>query len=352
MKKIYIHRNVFLVLSLSMYTIDAIRFPVPSSPVSEKETTLKLRLPNELEMGFAQSPQKIERKDDEVGATKQYQHRNIHLDMNTKQLQFHFGVSNPEEVEKENYQVIKILPIVVPASMKSKKDKIGAHKHKRDEADNSSPHFEMNVFNRHLRIPMRRNDKLLKGNFKVVHVDKRGKRNEKVTKRMAHNLSRVGQASAIKLTKMRNVSKRDGSRMSIVEEESPIDPTEFEFEPEFEEICSQYRHGSARYIGAITQCNDDGTRGFVTDVEGGESFEVHPLGPEFSHIFEDWDCSHCRHQNGSGSTARSSHGYHVVVRRSLEDAQNVFDGDNLEKKRSVLSNIIKRSSLRQISMYI
>ena len=86
---------------------DGWRFSPPTPASDAKDINLKLRLPNELEMGLSQSLQKEEDQENLDRSGKKYQHRNIHMDMNTHELQFHFGVSNPHEVDKENYQIVK-----------------------------------------------------------------------------------------------------------------------------------------------------------------------------------------------------------------------------------------------------
>jgi hypothetical protein len=345
----------FLLALLALSKCNGVRFPLPSQQTNEGGTNFKLRLPNELEMGFAQSPKKIETNEveEDVNANngkKKYQHRNIHMDMNTPQLQFHFGVSNPREVDKDSYQVIKIVPIVVPSSMWNNRKEHHSAKDKRDQSE-TTPHFEINAFDRKIRIPMKKENILLKRGFKVVHIDKDGNRNEMRTKRMVQNHSRVGLNSGMKLTKTAN-----SSRMSVVEEdelENPIDE-EYEqagFQPSFQELCSEYRHASTRYVSALTECEDDGTRGFITDTTAGNTLEVHPLGPEFSDLFNKWDCEHCRKSNNSnpGASGRAHHGYHLIVKRSLEDAQKIFETDNQGKKRSVVSRILEGSSMSPIS---
>ena len=348
--KVYFNSILLFLWALSMCN------GVRSQPTNEKETNFKLRLPNELEMGFAQSPEKIEKHEfeNDVNANtskKKYQHRNIHMDMNTPQLQFHFGVSNPRQVDKDSYQVIKIVPIVVPSSMWNNRNEHIGSKDKRGESE-AEPHLEINAFDRKIRIPMKKDNILLKRGVKVVHIDKNGNRNEIRTKRMVQNHSKIGLNSAMKLTKTAN-----SSRMSVVEEDELEDPTDEEydqagFQPSFQELCSEYRHSSARYVSALTQCEDDGTRGFITDTHGGDSFEMHPLGSEFSHVFDNWDCEHCRKSNSSHPKAsgRANHGYHLIVKRSLKDAQKIFETDNQGKKRSVVSRILKRSSMAPISM--
>ena len=330
---IYFNFAIFLALALAY--CDGAKYTIKTPKAEQPATNFKLRLPNELEMGFAESPKKIEETKEDYYRkldankdieTKQYQHRNIHMDMSTPQLQFHFGVSHPDEVDKENYQIIKIVPIVVPSSMWKKRK--GADKQKRGP-DEDSAHFAMDVFQRKIRIPVRRNDKMLKGSFKVVTVGQNGTRVEMKPKR--------------------------SHRMTTAETNDLVDPFESEFRPEFQEICSQYRHASEDFVGAITQCNDDGTRGFVADIGEGATYEVHPLGEEFANVFDNWECKHCR--NGSraedkNTNTRLHHGYHLVVRRSLEDAQNVFEDDNEGKKRSVVRKLMKRSPLGPISMYI
>ena len=367
MKFGYPHPGVALLLLLMLCKGDGWRFSPPTPASDAKDINLKLRLPNELEMGLPQSLQKEEDQENLDRSGKKYQHRNIHMDMNTHELQFHFGVSNPHEVDKENYQIVKIVPIVVPSSLLSRRHGYDTHKHKRRETTaTNAPHFEMDVFGRKIRIPVRTNDKMLKGDYKVVYVDRNGKRKRMITKRMAQKFSKVSNDSAMKLMKIggfqseNNRSKRDTGRMSVAEAGTPIDPTEpddMEFIPEFQEICSQYRHGSARYLGAITQCNDEGSRGFITDFEEGNTFEVNPLG---DNLFENWNCEHCRNQNMMDQEDNQAHitkdrrilhhGYHVVVRRSVEDAQKIFKKDNSGKKRSIVNDILKPSSLKTIRM--
>ena len=355
--------GVLLVVALSLSNGYGIRLPSP--PSDPEETNFKLRLPNELEMGLSQSPQHDERTEDSSNNDrKNYQHRNIHMDMNTHQLQFHFGVSTPQEVKKETYQIVKIVPIVVPSSMwNNRHNGSGSQKQKRDGSETSedaTTHFKMDVFNRKIRYPMRQNDKLLKGNFDVVHVDDKGNRKKRMTKRMAHNLGQMHLNHAMKLTKEARFNQQGSGRMSVVEKDPEIiNPTELhqnEFEPEFEEICSQYQHVSRKKLGVLSQCDGDGIRGSLTNFEDGETFEIHPLGPEFSHVFENYECYHCRNQNGTNegnATTRIHHGYHVVVRRSLGEAQKLFEEDNHGKKRNAISDIIQRSSsLKGISMFI
>ena len=320
------HFSFFIFLAFAAVFCDA---AITKQQAGKSETNFKLRLPNELEMGYAETPTKIEETpglpDTRVNG---YQHRNIHMDMSTPQLQFHFGVSKPEEVDKANYQVIKIVPIVVPDSMWRKRNG-GANKEKRGSEDDSA-HFAMDVFERKIRIPVRRNDKMLKGSFNIINVDQNGTRVAMKPKR--------------------------SNRMTIADSNDVLDPFESDdlgFMPDFQEICSQYRHASNDFVGALTQCTDDGTRGFVADIGEGATYEVHPLGEEFANVFDNWDCHHCR--NGSqkvNPNARLHHGYHLVVRRSLEDAQNVFEKDNEGKKRSVVRKLMKRSPLGPMSMYI
>merc|ERR1711894_487685 len=97
----------------------------------------------------------------------------------------------------------------------------------------------MDVFERKIRIPVRRNDKLLKGNFKVVNVDSNGTRVEMKTKRSSNSMTVADVNDVL----------------------DPLEEDEFGFRPDFQEVCSQYRHSSEDFVGAITQCNDDGEEG-------------------------------------------------------------------------------------------
>ena len=75
-------------------------------------------------MGLSESPHKIDEKENNLNrdGSKGYQHRNIHMDMNTHELQFHFGVEQPHQVDKNSYEIIKILPVAMPRIIMAKRD--------------------------------------------------------------------------------------------------------------------------------------------------------------------------------------------------------------------------------------
>ena len=85
-------------------------------------------------------------------------HKNVHLDMSSEDLQFHFGVTQPDQVDPTSYQVVRI---VNPVSRKTGTDshRLG----KRSGGDPTTTHeFEMSAFGSTYKVPMRQNDRILK----------------------------------------------------------------------------------------------------------------------------------------------------------------------------------------------
>ena len=176
-----------------------------------------------------------------------------HLDMTTEELQFHFGVTHPQHVNATNYRIIQILP---PKRLS-----------KRNKAPSD---FKMSAFGQDFKVPLRINDKMLK-NFQNVQF--------------------------VANSRPKRMSLAEGEEEAIEREQDRIlEPEDLDFDLR---NCLHYTHATDRMLGAISDCQGDGYRGFITDME--QIYEINPLGE--------------KHRRGRG--------FHVVVRRDSKDVDQL-----------------------------
>lgn len=99
------------------------------------------------------------------------------------------------------------------------------------------------------------------------------------------------------------------------------------------EGCRHYTHSSENLLGAISNCKGEGYRGFVTDFS--HIYEINPLEDRlFDRFQQQWADIRASGNGRADSDHEDGGSPHVVVRRSIGDAQGIFEADQFGKNRT------------------
>ena len=215
--------------------------------------------------------------------------------MSKEELTFHFGVAEPHHVDPKSYEIVRISP-----KMRFSK---------RSERRNDK--FSMTAFSTKFMLPLRVNDKLMSDFAKVVNVGKKEKKDEVFAEGSDFN-GKARMSLAEDADEDFSTFDREQNRL-IVPDFAPVIHEESEegTADEFDlRNCLHYTHSSDRVLGAVSNCDEDGFRGFITDFEN--LYEVNPLDDEYHEHFND-------------NEVNNDEPLHLVVKRKMDHARFLHD---------------------------